>query len=199
VVAAALRVVAAQGFAGVTMRRVAAEVGGGASTLYWHVRDKGQLLDLLVDRLVGEIAVPPDGPWSERLRGFAHDSRRVLRRYPGLAQVILERGAAGPAAVRMAEACLGVLAQAGLDEAALWAAYHTLLTYITGFVLGETWPRDDDGGGRQAATSAYLASLPPTRFPNISAANRNVSWDDDSRFDFGLGLLVDALGRGHQR
>jgi TetR/AcrR family tetracycline transcriptional repressor len=195
VVAAARRVAAAEGFAGLTMRRVADELGGRASSLYWHIRDKGQLVDLVIDELVAEVVVPGHGSWSERLVGFAHDNRRTLARYPGLAQLILERGASGPHAVEMAEAVLGILRQAGLDDSSLWDAYHTLLTYITGFVLGETWPRHpEEGRSRRTAAGAYLDSLPIDRFPNISIASRNLVWDDDARFAFGLEHLVFALG-----
>lgn len=192
-IAAAVRVVSTEGFAALTMRRVAAELGGGASSLYWHVRDKGQLTDLVVDQLVAEIAVPGRGAWQERLAGFAHNARTVLRRYPGLAQHILERGAAGLHAVQMAEAVLAIFRQAGLGDSALWPAYHTLLAYINGFVLGETWPRPS-GTGRRAATSAYVSSLPEARFPVIHAASRAASWDDDARFGFGLDHLIYAFG-----
>ncbi len=193
-VTAARRVVATEGFAGLTMRRVADQVGGRASSLYWHVRDKGQLIDLVIDELVAEVTVPDRGSWAERLAGFAHNNRRTLARYPGLAQLILERGASGPHAVEMAEAVLGILRQAGLDDSELWNAYHTLLTYITGFVLGETWPRrPEEGKARRVEAAAYLDSLTGDRFPNIAVASRNLSWDDDARFAFGLERLVFAL------
>ncbi len=95
----------------------------------------------------------------------------------------------------MAEPVLGIFRLAGLADSALWDAYHTLLTYVTGFVLGETWPRrPEEDSARREATSAYLNSLSRDHFPNIVVASRTVFRDDDARFAFGLDHLVNAFG-----
>jgi AcrR family transcriptional regulator len=44
------------------MRKLAQELDVGAASLYWHVRDKEELLGLLLDRIVGEGKVPDPDP-----------------------------------------------------------------------------------------------------------------------------------------
>ncbi len=62
IVAAALRVLDRAGLDGLSMRRVAAELRTGVASLYWHVRNKGELLQLLNERLAAEIALPAPDP-----------------------------------------------------------------------------------------------------------------------------------------
>lgn len=189
----ALRLLRREGFGALTMRRLAEELGAGGTSAYWYVRDKGQLVDLVIDRLVGEMEVPAGGDWSERLRGFAGNARRVLLAHPGAAALIVERSASGPQAVQLAETVLGVLQEGRVAPEHLWDAYHTLLTYITGYVLGEEWRRPGAVTRRAPAMAAWLAALPKERFPNLAAVLREPAGDSDRRFEFGLACLIDGL------
>src|SRR5262249_19016990 len=70
IVEAALRVLDREGMDGLSMRRVAEELGTGVASLYWHVRNKGELLQLLSERLAAEIELPEPDParWQAQLK-----------------------------------------------------------------------------------------------------------------------------------
>src|SRR6266542_4823541 len=72
IVEAALRVLARDGTEGLSMRRVAEELGTGPASLYWHVASKDELINLLIDRVASEIEVPPPGVarWQEQIKEF---------------------------------------------------------------------------------------------------------------------------------
>src|SRR5215212_8753897 len=70
IVRAAIAIADAEGFEAVTMRRLAAELGVGTMSLYWHVPNKDNLLELMRDELIGEVEMPdpPSGDWRADLR-----------------------------------------------------------------------------------------------------------------------------------
>src|SRR3970040_272899 len=74
IVTAAVKVLDEVGLDGLSMRRVAAELGTGAASLYWHVADKEQLIHLVLNRIMGELELPETDPehWEEQVGGFAH-------------------------------------------------------------------------------------------------------------------------------
>ena len=93
IVDAALGLLDRQGLAGLSMRRLAQELGVGAASLYWHVRDKEELLGLLLDRIVGESEVPEPDPanWQEQIKQVGRENRRLLLRHRDAAQISLGR------------------------------------------------------------------------------------------------------------
>ena len=93
IVAAALRVGASKGFGGLTMRALAEDLGVSAMAAYHHVPSKDALLELVIDSVLAQVAIPPpgDGDWAARLRDLLARSRAVLRAWPGLEAVILTR------------------------------------------------------------------------------------------------------------
>ena len=86
IVAAAVRLADAEGLAAVSMRRVAAEIGVGAMTLYNHVPGKGELVDLMLDSVLGELypdeQVVTSGAWRTRLRTLAQANWDLFLRHP---------------------------------------------------------------------------------------------------------------------
>src|SRR4051794_31260107 len=77
IVDAALVLLEREGINGLSMRKLAQELGTGAASLYWHVGDKEQLLSLLLDRIVGESElVEPDAEhWQDQVKEFARATR----------------------------------------------------------------------------------------------------------------------------
>jgi AcrR family transcriptional regulator len=101
----------AEGLVAVTMRRVAAELGTGAASLYRHVATRDDLVDLMVDRALGELdPIPHTGDWRADVVA-AHLARlRCLRRRPWVLDGILSRPPIGPNSLRMIEETLRLLA-----------------------------------------------------------------------------------------
>ena len=135
---AALTLVDAQGLDGLTMRRLAGELGVEAMSLYHYFPGKPTLLDGLVERVLSELR-PPEAqlPWDERLRRLAQALREVALAHPHLFPLVATRPLRGEAAVVPVEAALDSLREAGLDAEQAVSAFWALVAYLTGAVLAE--------------------------------------------------------------
>jgi AcrR family transcriptional regulator len=203
IVEAALTVLEREGMAGLSMRKVAEELGTGAASLYWHVRDKEQLLSLLLDRIVGEAEVPDPDPerWQEQLKETMRAARRLLKKRRDAAQISLGRIPAGPHSLPVLERNLAVAAASGLPPRVIALASDMWALYVGAFAYEESLrvpPLGDEGATAQQM-GEFFRSLPPERFPNLVAlADDLVAGDEDERFEFALELLVrglEAMGR----
>lgn len=111
IVGAGVSVADAEGLAAVTMRRVASELGTGAASLYRHVSTRDDLVDLMVDRALGDLAPPPDtGDWRADVVAHNIDVLRYLRGRPWVVDGIVARPPIGPNSVRRVEQTLARLA-----------------------------------------------------------------------------------------
>jgi AcrR family transcriptional regulator len=198
IVEAALVVLEREGMAGLSMRKVAEELGTGAASLYWHVRDKEELLSLLLDRIVGEAELPePDpGHWQERVKEAMRSARRLLSKRRDAAQLSLGRIPAGPNSLPVMERNLAVAAASGLPPRVIALASDMFALYVGAFAY-EASLRVPSASPEQLAE--YFRSLPPERFPNLVAlADDLTAGDQDERFEFAIELLVrglEAMGR----
>lgn len=200
IVEAALRVLDRDGIDGVSMRRVAEELGTGPATIYWHVRNKEELFDLVLERVIGEIVPPEPEPerWQEQLREMAHTMRAVMTSHRDLARVSLGRWPLGPNALRWLEWILAVTRGAGLPDRDAARVGFLFPLYIVGFVLDQesgtmTLAEDVTLEQMLGQVSSYLSSL-GDHFPNIAAtAETIVAGDLDERFDYGLDVLIAGL------
>jgi AcrR family transcriptional regulator len=207
IVDGALRLLDRDGAAGFSMRKLAEELGVGAGAIYWHVENKEQLLQLVFDRVIGELPTPAAEPerWREQIKQAARDERDMMRRHPGLAQLSFGRIPVGPNAVRYMEWHLSILRSGGLSDRVAALAGDLLYLYIGAFsyeeCVGTAVPtadatvRDFIGELR-----AYFASLPAEHFPNLSElAGELTSGGQEERFVFGLEVLLDGLVTQSQR
>src|SRR5690349_1752575 len=118
IVAAALAVLDAEGLDGFSMRRVAERLDTGAASLYWHVGSKDGLLDLVLDRVIGEQRVPDPEPgrWPEQLRELARKQREICLRHPWIVEVSIGRIPMGPNALNYSERVLAILKSGGVPD-----------------------------------------------------------------------------------
>lgn len=118
IIEAALRVLDDEGLDSVSMRRVAEELGTGAGSPYWHVGNKEELLELLLDRVSSELELPEPQPdrWQEQLKEVARDMRTLMKRHRGVARISLGRIPIGPNLVRVVEWLLRLLRAAGVPR-----------------------------------------------------------------------------------
>src|SRR5262245_45383985 len=118
IVDAALRVLDAEGLDALSMRRVAEEAGAGTTSLYWHVANKEQLLQLIFDRVIAEIELPAPDParWQEQLKEMGRAWRGVQKRHRDIARISLGRIPLGPNGLQAMEWLLGLLRAAGLPD-----------------------------------------------------------------------------------
>jgi AcrR family transcriptional regulator len=133
IVSAALRLVRRIGTEKVSMRSLATELGVSPMAIYYHVPNKGALLDLLVDAVLAEVPTPPpDGEhWQQQLKASSLAAFHLLGAYPGLSGVMITRGNTkiGRGLVRYS---MSILLAAGFDARAAALAVATYNTYMYG-------------------------------------------------------------------
>ena len=199
IVEAATRLVDAEGLDALSMRRLGHELGAGATTLYWHIKNKRQLEDLMLDALIGEVAadVKPAHGWRNELAEVARALRRILLRHRHIAPLLGERPTVGPHALDAAERVMGILRGAGFDDRTTSLASGALINYASGFALFESrapGAHGDSAEAKQLAAEvmAYFRALPEDRYPNLLAV-ANVRVDEEEQFEFGLQRLLDGF------
>ena len=184
------------------MRRVAEELGTAPSALYWHVRNKHQLLQLVLDRVVGEIELPPRDPeiWQEQLKALAREMRRVLTSHGDIARVTIGAIPAGPNILVVVEWMHTLLREAGLPDRTVALFGDLAGLYVGAYAfeesLGLASPTGEDLPPEEvlAMLGEYWASLPQDRFPHtLALGDLLFEGGPDERFEFGLDVLIRGL------
>jgi AcrR family transcriptional regulator len=114
IVKAAIELLDAEGLAGLSMRRLGAKLGSGATSLYWYVANKDELLELAMDQVMGEVYLPEvdDTDWRTALTVFATGMRAMLLRHPWMPSLFGVRPNIGPNAMRLSDRAIAVLVKA---------------------------------------------------------------------------------------
>lgn len=192
----ALALADASGVESLSMRALAKELGVEAMSLYNHIRNKDDLLDALVDTVVGRIALPSTGnDWQGELRRRAHSMRTVFLAHPWAPPLIVGRMNVGPNMLTLNEATLGCLHAAGFSYVQADHAMNALDSLIYGFhLLERSMPVQPEDYAQAAQT--YLPAIDAERYPHFCALGQLVadgSYDGVNQMAFGLDLLLNAL------
>jgi len=201
VVDAAIEVLDEGGIDGMNMRAVAERLGTGPASLYAHVSGKDELLSLIIEKLCGDIPLPVVGaaPWQEQLKDAIRAMRRMFGEHQDLARAALGNIPTGPNALRLINAVLGVLRDAGLPDQVIAYAVDILPLYATATAYEESLytakELPDEGEAFIAEMRRYFSSLPVDRFPHVVALAVPLTTNDspDARFEFGLDALVRGI------
>ncbi|WP_433057799.1 TetR/AcrR family transcriptional regulator [Dactylosporangium sp. CS-033363] len=204
VLSTALRLVDKDGLDALSMRRVAQELGTGAASLYAYFANKDELLEQLLDRVVGEAPLPrADAPdWQAEVKRSCFASRNVFCAHRDIAKVARANIPTGPNSLRYTEALLAVLRGAGIpDHICAWAMDQMSMVIIADAI--ETAIHVELGRRTEADAAPYLnqvrdylASLPADEFPNLVAiAPAMIEGSGDERFAFALDVMLDGLAR----
>ena len=151
VLAAARAVLREDGVQALSLRAVARRLGVAPNTLYSHVAGKEDLLDLVLDDVLGGVAVPAEeevrrDPWGA-VRAIMLDSYDVLLAHPGLVPAYLDRqGARGVQARRLGVVTMRALGNAGLDEESAREAMRVLIVNTVGFAAFSARPEGAGAG-----------------------------------------------------
>ena len=210
IVGAAVRLADAEGLAAVSMRRIAADLGVAAMSLYTHVPGKGELVDLMLDAVLGELY--PDehavtaGGWRARLTAMARTNWDFFLRHPWALHVATGRPPLGPGLMRKYELELRAVDGLGLPELQM----DLLVTLINGFVRGTAGGVQEKADAERltgitedqwwAATEPYVAQVfDPERYPTAArvgpvAGEEVGAYDPERSFEFGLERLLDGVG-----
>jgi AcrR family transcriptional regulator len=189
------------GFETLSMRKLGQELGVEAMALYRHVASKDDLLDGVVQVVVGEIALhAPSGAWQGQLRRQIMGARAVMLRHPWAPRLLEERKSAGPVILDYIESVLAILRAGGFSLAVAHHALHVLGSRILGFT--QDLFEDAAGGDPGPEATALMSRAMAGRYPNVTdlalAATHDGALgacDDDEEFAIGLDLILDGLER----
>lgn len=196
IVAAAVALLDADGVAALTMRRLAERLGAGATTLYWHVETKNDVVDLALDAIFGEVALPADDgtAWQAQVRALITGWRAAMLRHPWSAALV-GRPMLGPHVLRRTEFLHAALARAGFAGTELVAAAHALANYVIGSALTESsWKQIGDAPvGDTALEDAADDHVREQAGSYPTLAAHTGAHDPDAVFDRGLDAIITGL------
>lgn len=201
IIDAAIVVLDAEGLDAVTMRRVADQLGTGPASLYAHVADKDEMVDLVYDRIIGEVEVPDvidPANWQEQLKDVARSARQVMHRHQDIARASLGNIPTGEGALPIMNTMVGILIEGGVAPDIASLSVDILALYFTATAYEESleaFPTDPEASAAfHAELNNFFASLPADKYPYLYAlAGPLTEGDGDHRFEFGLDLLVRGI------
>ncbi|MGW3955038.1 TetR/AcrR family transcriptional regulator [Streptomyces sp. NPDC004752] len=195
IVRAARELVDAEGLAAVSTRRLAAELGVSGPSLYNHFRTMDEILEAVADSVSGQVDLSmfEDGrDWRTALRDWAVSYRAALRDHPNIVPVLARGPGRRPAALRLADAVYGAMADAGWPSGQATSIGALMRYFIMGSALGSF------AGGFVSDASAY----DPADYPHLGQAYLLAEQQekiDERAFETGLTALLDGLAQQYER
>ncbi|GGM44253.1 TetR family transcriptional regulator [Longimycelium tulufanense] len=201
IVRAALKLVDQVGLEGLTLRLIADELGVRAPALYWHVKNKQELLDEMATVVLGDLyhQVRPQRPgetWVEWMADFARKLRRTLLSYRDGARMCAGTYVADPRLVEAEEIWLRVLIDAGFSVQDAVGGGWTVYNFVIGHTIEEQAVAPRPGElNEQYSQERLQEHHNPDRYPLAAEASR-YTFDPDSaeeRFEHGLRLILTGM------
>ncbi|MEO5874459.1 MAG: TetR/AcrR family transcriptional regulator [Streptosporangiaceae bacterium] len=194
IVQAAIDLIERDGADAVSMRRVAAELGAAAMSLYHHVPNKAALLDAVVERIVTDIDFgdDPAAPVRERARGMMRAFRKIAHDHPRTVTLVITHTFESPTTMRLFEHAMEIARSAGYagPEAARIAV--AFLSYAIGSLMRESQLSKAQETGFDLVR--VIGAVGPGQFPNMTAlALTDFRYDPEADFEYGLELLLKSL------
>jgi len=160
IITTAVRLLDAEGIAKFSMRRLAGELGVTAMSVYWYVDSKDDLLELAMDAVEGELALPGaeehDGShWREQLRRLAYEYRKLLNAHPWVSGMMGSYLNVGPHAMEFDDVSRRIMQQADLPAQRLTGALSALFQFVYGFATIEASWRSRCGAAGLSADEYF--------------------------------------------
>ena len=193
------------GVESLSMRKIAQELGVVPMALYKHVANKDELLDGMIDVVVGEIDPPIEGAdWKTTMRERILSARRALLRHPWASRVIESRREPTPTVIAYIDSMMGIFLEGGFSIDLMHHAIHVMGSRILGF----SQELFDDASSMPADEAAEMWTQMADVYPNIAkllpvaltthdegGAVVGGGCDDQFEFEFALDLMLDGLER----
>ena len=216
---AAIEIADEEGFAAVSMRRVADRLGAGTMSLYHYIRDKDDLMTLIDDRLIEDVLIPeaevPDD-WREALTQIARRSYRAWVKRPWLLAHMSDGPRVGPNMMRHIDQSIGAVSGLGLTPAEQFELISLVDDYTLGFVLGDrdaAAMKEDDWAALDRLASHTAELIQTGDFPNLEEFLGTTDEDsiieswreiarqltEGDRFERGLERVLDGIAIGLER
>lgn len=200
IVSSAIELADRDGLAGLSMRRLAQELGVDAMSIYYHLRDKDTLLAAMTDAVVAAIEYEDStGPWTVRMKNLIMAARATMLHHPWAARVLESRDTPTPAVLAHIERVLAILRSGGCSLDLAHHAIHLFGSRILGFSQDLF---DDSPAASLPPDAAAQALAWADTMPHVAELAAAVSHqgplggcDDDREFAFALDFLLDGLER----
>jgi TetR/AcrR family tetracycline transcriptional repressor len=171
------------GLDGLSTRRLAARLGIASPSLYWHVRDKEALLDLVAEAICADaFTIDPGLPWRDQLATGLHQFRAMLLAHRDAARLLRDRPPRGPRRLAHVETTLRILLGAGFTEQDAAGIARLLTAHVLDSVpaggppaAGMDWPDLADYPSLQRVAPAFAAQTA------------------DAVFELGVEVILDGL------
>jgi AcrR family transcriptional regulator len=202
IVQAAVALADADGIEAVSLRRVASMVGSGTATFYRVLNNRDELLDHMVDVVLGRHLPPaPSGEWRDDLAVVARNRRTMLTAHPWLGVHLAGRPAIGPNALTHHDRALAAAASYADDPTATSSAVETTLAYVLGATAREQAEKQvelrsglTDGQWHTAVAPYLQQALDTGAYPHLKQmVEAAADLDPDTRFERGLSCVLDGL------
>lgn len=202
IVRAAVDLADAEGIDAVSMRRIATALRSGTASLYRCVDSREELVDLMVDAVLGDDPHPPlAGDWRADLTAFARHLRTLLRRHPWLGPQRAGRPTLGPHALRDHEHALRATSALTTDATSASAVVNTLMAYVHGATARElaatetqqrTGMTEDEW--RQVVGPYIQEIVRSGQYPHLARVIGEADdRDDEQQFEVGLAYVLDGI------
>jgi AcrR family transcriptional regulator len=197
IVAAALEIVQAEGYAALTMRRAATALQATPGALYVHVRDKAELDDLMIGELCSRVRLPEPDPadWTAQAVDVVRQLRDQYLDYPGISAAALAAPPHSVDTLRINEGLLAILLAGGVPLKAAAGAADAAYLYAGAYsTVSLRRHGEDDGVAERAEVLERFRMLPPNLFPITREHGEELtSGEGHERFDFTLELLFGGI------
>ncbi len=204
----ALEIADTDGLDAVTIRRLAQEFSVTPMALYWHVKNKDELLAAMGDRLFDGLdlsSVPESLPWLDQLSGILTALVAAMRRHPGSVELGAHQLLQNEPGRVLSERFLELLRRAGFSVRERSVLAHSALRTAMSLIMTQPGAElDAPSVERDAIVSrkrAQLSALPPASYPNlVECSDELVDCDDeDEYYTDGIALYIAGVrGRATQ-
>ncbi|MCD9024714.1 TetR/AcrR family transcriptional regulator C-terminal domain-containing protein [Cohnella silvisoli] len=201
IIQTALQLLNEIGLRDLSMRKIADRLQVKTASLYYHVKDKDELLQWLGDKISENMIEPdPSLPWEEQIVQWCGNFRKLLHSHRDAVEIFNSALALGYGRLTQIEKLFQLFVSAGFQDSQIpWMA-AMLKNYVLGFVAEEGQLVDLAGKGDTAVEelgeqySQFHRHLPEEQFPNmIRLAPYTTSTDWKQEFQFGLGVIIDGF------
>lgn len=194
IIAAAMKILQAEGLGKLSMRRLAATLDTGPASLYVYVRNTEDLHAQLLDGLL-TAAPMGEGNWRARLHQVVLDYANVLFSHPDLAKMALTTPASGPNYLALVDAILGLLLQGGASEPAAAWGVDMILLLATGNAAEKASWQSGAGNNMNIETLATALQCADAKiYPHIArTAPHLMTGEGLERFHWGLDVLITGI------
>ena len=206
VVETALQHIEESGLPTLTMRRLGTRLGVEAMSLYHHVPGKEELLDAVVEALIGhlhadpEVLAAPESGWQDFLQRLAHGVRRVALTYPKSFPLVASRPPGAPwlrpplRSLDWVETFLAGLCDSGFSDEAAAAAYRSFTSFLLGHLLLEVSTHGADIGPLDVLDDGETDDERLRDFPTVARLRRSLGEDHAAaEFEEALEELLERI------